>query len=1094
MSVADTGTMKTRSKIIVTIGLAVLVFVVFSVSVLLYYYTHPSKIKALIERVVSSSMGISLSIQRMTYSRKPLRVELDGIRVEPGKAAKGFSLDVPAAAAEFSFEGSWGHRTLVLKNIEVSGFVSHVTGKPELSRLEGPRAKPSFLGGLLRRLFMFLVFRDVRFRSGKIQEGLVSVQLGGRALQVDHIRANLEAGRPFEIFCGMEAKWPSQGLNLAVSHVYIKTDQKLSLDNPKIGGFLSLKGADIESPMVDVKDLEAKTRLLYQVKEGRLSFSTMELASRRIDFRNGSQKIIIPAGIRITTGGGVQFGSQTLRADPLQIALGDGLLFEGSLDARFGTQMEVLVKILKSSLSPDRLRSLLPGKIKKLPVTMIGPLNLTGSIKGFRKQNGGNAWTWEGNLHAFFKQNRFSFVSSGMSGNGNIAGDVRAEGTFPDIKVSGAVRASDILLSGVGVDLRPFAASISFSGSYPSYDLNNLSFLIPAVKCVYKGREFLVQNLSLKADDGKVDAANRTISLPAIRIDSSLLKNLQASLNVEKSEVVMKVKGRETGLLESAEALHLFPPGWKASGVDDMEVEARLKREEGCALSAQVTLDGLSFQNQESTYMGQALAVKAEMAGKIAPSLSRFEGRANVQVNRGEVLLDRFYFNLQKNPFACSGEGLYNVGKRRFRLADATLGLKSILQLHMKGELLGSGATRSFDVSMNIPSTPLEPVFSKLLKEPFQTEKPVLTATLADGSLSGECRLKGTGSRWTARGRLLWKEGNLSIHTNNVALEGIDLSLPLWYRNYSEKEPVKPLKGKLSVRTVKTPFLPLQSLDLNLLARPNTLSVPASTALRIPGGNVRIGPLITRGWADMRPSIDTSLSMESLSLGPLLTELKIPIRDVRGTVNGNLKSIHIEKGIMSSKGQVEAKVFHGSVVLSNIGASGLFTSTPVLKLDARWHNLDLAKLTTGSGFGKIQGVLNGHANKLEIAEGQPQRFDLLLQTVKKKGVPQRISVKAVDHIAELGGGQSPFVGAAGIFASLFKEFPYEKIGIHATLENDVFRINGTIKEGGKEYLVKRGFISGVNVINQNPDNRVSFKDMIERLKRVTSSKTGPVVR
>ncbi len=1090
----DMGKMKTRSKIIVTVGVAVLAFAVLSMSVLFYYYTHPPKIKAAIERLVSSSMGVALSIQRIVYSRNPLRLELEGIQVEPGKAARGFSLDVPAGAADFSFEGSWGHRTLVVRNIEVSGFIFHITEKAELSGFGEPSAKPSFLGSLLRRLFMFFVFRHVRFQSAEVHEGLVSVRLGERTLQINRIRANLKAGRPLEIFCGMEAKWPSQGLHLAVPHVSVKADQELSLDDPEIGGFLSLKGVSFESPMGGVRDLEATTKLLYQAKEGNLSFSSTEVVSGPIDFKHGTQEMIFSSGMRIATGGGVHFRNKTLRADPLQITLGDGLLFEGSLDAGFGTQLEVLVKILKSSFFPDRLRSVLPREIQTLPVTLIGPVNLTGDIKGFRKQNGEKTWTWKGNLRAFFKQNHLSLVSSGIRGNGNIAGDVRAEGTFPDIKVSGTVKASDILLSDTGLDLRPFAASLSFSGRYPSYDLMNFSVLIPAAKRVYKGREFLVRNLSLKAGDGKVDAANRTLFLPAIRIDSSLLKNLQASLTVEKSEVVMKIRGRETGLLESARSLDLFPSGWKASGLDGMEVEARLKREEGCALSAEVTLEGLSFQNQEATCMGEALAVKAEMTGKIASSFSKIEGRAVVQADSGEVLFDRFYFNLQKDPFVCSGEGQYNARERRFRLGGATLGLKSVLQLHVNGELRGSGAVRSFNVSMNIPSTPLGPVFKKLLKEPFQMEKPILTGTDADGILSGNCRLNRTGSRWTARGRLLWKKGTLSIDRNRASLEGIDLSLPFWCRNYSEEQPVKSLKGNLSVRTVKVSYLPLQSLGLNLLTGPNTLSIPASTTLKIPGGNVRIGPLITKGWADMSPSCETSISMDSVSLGPLLAKLELPIKGARGTLNGNLDSIYIEKGIMRSKGQMDAKVFGGSIVLSNIGASGLFTSTPVLKLNVRWDDLDLAELTTGSGFGKIQGVLNGHANRLEIAEGQPQGFDLLLETVKKKGVPQRISVKAVDHIAELGGGQSPFVGAAGMFASLFKEFPYEKIGIHATLTNDVFRINGTIKEEGREYLVKRGFISGVNVINQNPDNSVSFKDMLKRLKRVGSSKTGPVVR
>jgi len=1092
--VIDTGKMKTKSKIIVTVGVAVLVFVVLSMSVLLYYYRHPAKIKALMEKTVSSSMGVSLSIQRMTYSRDPLRMELEGVQVEPGKAGRGFSLDVPAAAADFSFEGTWGHRTLVVKNIKVSGFISHITEKPELSGLGEPPSRPSFLGSLLRGLFAFFVFSHVRFESAEIHEGLVSARLGGRTLRIAHIRADLKAGRPLEILCGMQAKWPSQGLNLVVPKVSVKADQKLSLNYPEVGCFLSIEGAHLESPMVGIRDLEVKTRLLYQVKDGKLSFSSTELVSGPIEFRNGTQEMIVPSGVRITIGGGVHFGSKTLHADPLQITLGDGLLFEGSADARFGTQMEILVKILKSSFSPDRLRSLLPREIKALPVTLVGPLNLTGNIKGLRKQNGENAWTWEGNLHGFFRQNHLSFDSSGVRGNGNISGDIQAAGTFPDVRVYGAVKASDILLSGLGVDLKPFTASLSFAGSYPSYDLKNLSVLIPAAKRVYQGRELLVRNLSLKAGEGKVDAANRTFSLPAIRIDSSLLKNLQASLNIEKSEVLMKIGGRQTGFLETAGTLHLLPPGWTASGADRMEVEARRKGEGGYALSAEVTLEGLSFQNREETSMGQALAVKAEMAGKIAPSFSKIEGHAMVQADRGEVLFGRFYFDLQKNPFICSGKGLYNEGDRRLHLTDATLGLKSVLQLHMNGDLLGSGASRSFDVSMNIPGTPLGPVLTKLLKEPFQTEKPILTAADADGSLSGDCRLKGSGSRWTAKGRLDWKEGNLSIDSSRTALEGIDLSLPLWYRNYSEKEPLNPLKGKLSVRTVKAPFLPWQSLDLNLLAGPNTLSIPASTTLKIPGGNVRIGPLVAKGLPDMSPSCDTSISVNSVSLRPLLAKFELPEKDVRGTLNGNLESIHIEKGIMRSKGQMEAKVFGGSVVLSNIGASGLFTSTPVLELNARWRDLDLAKLTTGSGFGKIQGVLNGHVNRLEIAEGQPQGFDLLLETVKKKGVPQRISVKAVDHIAELGGGQSPFVGVAGMFASLFKEFPYEKIGIHATLENDVFRINGTIKEEGKEYLVKRGFISGVNVINQNPDNRVSFKDMVKRLKRVSSSKTGPVVR
>ncbi|MBN1102009.1 MAG: hypothetical protein JXL84_01205, partial [Deltaproteobacteria bacterium] len=74
------------------------------------------------------------------------------------------------------------------------------------------------------------------------------------------------------------------------------------------------------------------------------------------------------------------------------------------------------------------------------------------------------------------------------------------------------------------------------------------------------------------------------------------------------------------------------------------------------------------------------------------------------------------------------------------------------------------------------------------------------------------------------------------------------------------------------------------------------------------------------------------------------------------------------------------------------------------------------------------------------------------------------------------------------------EFPYRKIGVRASLENDVFKINGTIREDGMEYIVKRGGFSGVNVVNQNPDNRIRFKDMVKRIRRVGSSGSGPLVQ
>ena len=71
-------------------------------------------------------------------------------------------------------------------------------------------------------------------------------------------------------------------------------------------------------------------------------------------------------------------------------------------------------------------------------------------------------------------------------------------------------------------------------------------------------------------------------------------------------------------------------------------------------------------------------------------------------------------------------------------------------------------------------------------------------------------------------------------------------------------------------------------------------------------------------------------------------------------------------------------------------------------------------------------------------------------------------------------------------------FRYKKIGIRSTLRNDTFTLNGTIHEGGVEYLVKKPALFGINVINRMPDKKISFKEMMSRLERVGQSESPTV--
>ena len=65
-----------------------------------------------------------------------------------------------------------------------------------------------------------------------------------------------------------------------------------------------------------------------------------------------------------------------------------------------------------------------------------------------------------------------------------------------------------------------------------------------------------------------------------------------------------------------------------------------------------------------------------------------------------------------------------------------------------------------------------------------------------------------------------------------------------------------------------------------------------------------------------------------------------------------------------------------------------------------------------------------------------------------------------------------------------KKYPYSKLGIYCKLKNDMFTLRGTAEEGSSRYLIKRGFLRGINVINHNPDIRIPWKNMVNRIRAI----------
>jgi hypothetical protein len=1087
-----------KGKGILIFALLGLFLLLSLVGVIAFYVHHPSKIKPLIETAVSKSTGTQCTIDTISYSFRPLRAQVKGLSFRPAGDTDGFALDVPELKVEMVLEGPFARRRLVVESLFVERLSFLLKKEMPIPEIRSEPRPPSFFSMIIKKLIAFLLFRDVVFQTASVAQGHVKGSLGPQTFELTHIRAEMNGGHKIHLSCRGQLNWPARRLHLAAEAIHVTTDQALSVVRPVVKAFLKVNDAYLKSPEAVINKGTLYAHVTYSHEQGALSFEPLEARFQDLTLKGVAPESVNPIDLRVKASGKCDLRAMKIAAHQVDIAAQDLFQVKGELQAGFQTQVAIQFENLDGYVVPQKLLPFFPASthVAALPLKLSGKTKLRGTLEGSKEPEG---WLWRCDLQSTLHGNRWAYEAADLGVGGVITGEVGVHGSIPDLELSLDLKSQETSFAYKGVSVKRVEAQLRLIGKAPLFTIDEMACHVPLVH-FQMGRESIgIKDIRAQAQEGVLNAEKGTLRFPEITLNSSLLQNLRLSLDYGVDQLTLALNGKGTGLMESAGELHLLPQGWKVGGRDTLRLEATVQGGRDWSVLSEIHFEGLHFENPSGTALGEGITLQAAVTGQGRLGGLQTASTVRLDMGKGEILLDRFYLNLGKYAFTGTGAGDYDFSTRALRIANLALKLKHILDLRFEGHVDLGDKARRMHGWVRLPEASVQPLFHHFLLEPFRREKPFLNKLKPQGTLSARMELDGHDSQWETKGHIFWR-GELLGLEEAFSFHGIDLDLPFWYRNPSPDgrprkvatlEPEK-LQGHLSVGSVILPALPKQSVRLRFRVTPNHLFIPMPTVFALPGGEVALGPLMCHLPYPKPLSMVTSLSAHDMDLAPLLS--RFWPRPVQGLAQVDLDPVRFEKNTLQTEGEIRASIFGGEVLLTNPSAFGVFASAPVLRTDVNLKDLRLAELTQETDFGKIEGILEGDVKNLEIAHGQPQAFDLRLETDQRPGVRQRISVRAVDNIAQIGGGQSPFMGFASVLTSLFKEFPYEKIGILASLKNDMFRINGTIKEGGKEYLVKRGSFSGVNVVNQNPDNLIRFKDMVKRIQRVSSSKSGPVVK
>lgn len=699
-------------------------------------------------------------------------------------------------------------------------------------------------------------------------------------------------------------------------------------------------------------------------------------------------------------------------------------------------------------------------------------------------------------LHASVKLERVELdhTLSGIPVRAAVEGGLEIDGLPPALNVSADLRST---VGGFDIGgIRAGGSTVRIRGKVTPDAADIASFSVRMDGLTLPVKEGRVIRFAQAALSGRaaLDLRKNILVIPALRAVLPPLPPLDLTGRLgfgphASRSVSLSGKGFDIPALR--EFLGAFVPAalaeWEAGGEFDLSARAANAGRLGgdWDVSAGLAFKGLGFNDPSFTIAGENLEPAVRVEGKVAPGESEFPFSVSLALERGESLFKSFYVSWDKHPVEVTVSGRYDSGSGSLDALAARVFLPTIGQVDVAGTVRNSAAGPFFDLRGDVRLA-LEPFYSLYTQAGIAEESRMrLEGTLTAGLTVSS----GQGGGLSVRGRLALAETAVGIPATGLLLAGMSADIPVHYESWEKGDGPAgddlPEQGFLRVGSLQSSFLTLSGLDFGLRAGVNVYSV-APLQVDLYGGRLELGAMTVR----IDPTTGAVHGLGSLALREL-DIARFPISSPQFKLTGRMRaefpSFVFTPERIAVAGRGEADVFGGQVILRDLAVDRPFSQNRTISLNLDLLDLDLKKLTDEVPFGEVTGIVQGEVRNLVLSYGQPERFELRLESVPRKGVPRTFSLKAVDNLTVLSSGAQASGGTSQFWMRFIKGFRYEKLGIVSTLRNDTFTLNGTIHEGGVEYLVKKPALFGISVVNRMPDKVISFREMTNRLKRVGQS-------
>ena len=288
--------------------------------------------------------------------------------------------------------------------------------------------------------------------------------------------------------------------------------------------------------------------------------------------------------------------------------------------------------------------------------------------------------------------------------------------------------------------------------------------------------------------------------------------------------------------------------------------------------------------------------------------------------------------------------------------------------------------------------------------------------------------------------------------------------------------------SEISWDQLKIRAIPIEASHLKFLFKNKQLTLLQKSTLPLLGGSIYINKFNWQNTAEDEPHIYFQGGVDQISLEKL--SYALDWAPLSGNISGYIPAVNYKNKTLTLKGELKAQLFDGTIKINNLSSSGLFTDFSKFSMDMLIENLDLQAITQKFKMGGMEGRVSGFVNQLYLENWEPITFYAWIGTPENDNSRHRISQKAVENIASIGGGGAADIISKG-FLRFFDTFSYDRLGFGCYLHQGVCQLMGVEAAEQGYYLVKGGGLPRIDIKGYN--TQMDWHILMQRLSRISAT-------